>query len=272
MPEPKIVRYPTSAPPCRPSQLRVGQGRTAAATGNLLEELVFTNVSARACLLRGRPTVTGEAPSGERRALGPRHDDTFFAVLVPADLAPGGHVFLDFGTSDCGCRCEQPNPVRYRKLVFSLPQGGRVSGDHVSIVVDCFLDMSAFGLPERVSQPQAAPGTPGTLRASVRLPATARLGATLRYVVILSNPTPVSVVLTPCPGYTEYLGNEGGGAEHAFALNCAARDEVPPQGDVAYEMKLEAPTELLSGPAKLAWHLNTPTGPFTAGVVRIASG
>lgn len=270
IPTPEIVRYPTDAPACRPSQLRVRQGRTGAATGNLLEELVFTNAGATPCLLRGYPTVTADTPTG-RRVLHPRHG-TFFGELIPADLPPGGHVFLDFGTSDCGCKCESAGGVRYRNLVFTLPQGGLVDGRDVTITNGCVLDMSAFGLPERVSEPQAKPGSPETLSLSLRLPATTRAGATLRYVVTLTNPTGTRVGLTPCPGYSEYLGNEGGGVQHSFALNCDSVQAIPPHGHVEYEMLIQVPAGAPSGPAKVAWRLNTPTGPSTGGLVQMTGG
>jgi Protein of unknown function (DUF4232) len=272
IPEPKVGRYPTRAPPCRPAQLHVSRGRTAVATGNMLEELVFTNTGARQCLLRGYPTITGETPTGEHRVLRSHGGDTFFGRLVPADLAPGGHAFLDLGTSDCGCRCERPTPTRYRNLVFTLPHGGRVYGGNVSIVVDCFLDIGPFGLPERVEQPQPEPGTPGTLRASVQLPRTARAGTTLRYVITLTNPAAQTVALAPCPAYTEWLGNEGGGVERSFALNCDSVQTIPRHAHVDYEMELDVPAEVLTGTAKVAWRLNTPTGPYTAGVVEITAG
>ena len=55
-----LIRYPTTAPPCRARQLRVSQGRNAVGLNHHLEELVFTNVSARPCLLRGYPTITSD--------------------------------------------------------------------------------------------------------------------------------------------------------------------------------------------------------------------
>jgi len=240
--------------------------------GNLLEQLVVTNIGKRPCLLRGYPTITAETPTGTRQTVQARRGGTYFGRLVPADLQPGGRVFLDFGTSDCGCRCERPSPVRYRNLVFTLPQGGRFSGGGVSIVVDCFLDMTPFGLPERLSQPQAKPWTPATLRANVRLPATSRAGATLRYVVTLTNPSSRTVLLTPCPAYTEGLANEGWAVQRSFALNCESVRAIPPHGSVAYDMKLDVPVEMSPATAKFGWQLNTPTGPFAGGVVRISAG
>jgi hypothetical protein len=242
----------------------VSRGRTGAATGNFLEELVFTNIGARPCLLRGYPTVTADTPTG-RRVLRPRRG-TFFGPLLPANLLPGGHVFLDLGTSDCGCRCERPTPVHYRNLLFALPQGGRVGAGRVSIVVDCFLDMSTFGLPERYAVPKARRGTAGTLRARIHAPGTVRAGATILYTVTLTNPTGVAVVFRPCPGYTDGIGQ-------SYALNCDTVRAIAPHGHVEYAMRLRLPQRYTrSGVAKIVWSLNTPTGPYAAAVARVTDG
>src|SRR5207248_4882820 len=110
-PPPTLDRYATTAPRCRASQLRVSRGRTGVGLGNLLEQLVFTNIGKRPCLLRGYPTITAETPAGTRQTVQARRGGTYFGRLLPADLQPGGRVLLDFGTSDCGCRCERPSPV-----------------------------------------------------------------------------------------------------------------------------------------------------------------
>jgi len=267
-PQPKLVHYPTSAPRCRASQLRVRRGRTGVATGNALEELVFTNVSSTPCLLRGSPSVSGVPPGGSRVALRPRLGGTFFGRLVPSDLAPGGHVFLEFGTSDCGCRCERSNPVRYRDLVFALPHGDLVQGGTVTLTKDCFLDMSGFGLPERYSQPHTRPGTPGTLRVRVHLPEAVRAGAPFRYVVTLRNPTATTVSFTRCPGYTQGLFTERAATHRSFELNCDSVRSIPPHGRVRYEMRLIVPPRAREF-AKFGWSLNTPTGPFAGGAIRI---
>lgn len=258
LPEPKVVRYPATAPSCRPSQLRVEPGRRGVGTGNLFERLVFTNVGKRPCLLRGYPAITAETPTG-RRILRPRH---FNLGLVPTNLPPGGRTFLDFGTSDCGCACVRPHPVRYRNLVFTLPGGGRLS-TRASIVVDCFLDMSPFGLPKRLEEPKAQPGTAGTLKARINLPRIVRAGATIFYTVTLTNPTDVAVSLRPCPGYTDGLGR-------SFALNCDTVHAISPHGHVDYAMRTRIPEKYTrNGVAKVAWSLNTPTGPHAAAAARV---
>ncbi len=270
-PQPTLVRYPTSAGPCRAPQLRVSQGRNGVGAGNLLQELVFTNTGSRACLLRGYPRITAVAPGGGRVVLRPLRGGTYFGRLVASDIDPGGHVFLDFGTSDCGCRCERPSPVRYRNLAFTLPHGGTVAGGAATLAKDCFLDMSAFGLPARYSQPRTRPGDPGTLRARVYLPSAVRAGTTLRYTVTLRNPTGRTVSLARCPGYTQSLYTPRAAVHRSFRLNCDAVRSIAPHAHVRYAMRLVVPPRA-SGFAKFGWSLDTATGPFGGGAIRIVHG
>jgi Protein of unknown function (DUF4232) len=261
IPAPKVLRYPTTAPPCRPTQLRVSSGRSGVGTGNLFERLIFKNVGQRSCLLRGYPSITAETPSGRRR-LHPRHVNL---GLIAANLAPGGRTYLDFGTSDCGCKCVRPHPVRYRQLRFALPNGGRLRTG-AWIVVDCWLGMSHFGLPERFANPAARPGTPGTLKARINLPRTVRAGATILYIVTLTNPTDEAVSLRPCPSYTN-------GLNRSFALNCDTVHAIAPHRHVDYAMRIRIPEKYTrSGIAKVVWSLNTPTGPHTAAAASVEQG
>jgi hypothetical protein len=241
----------------------VTRGRDGVATGARLEELVFTNTGTTPCLLRGYPSITADTPTGPR-TLHPRRGPVFYRHFA-ADMPPKGHVLLDFGTSDCGCRCLRPNPVAYRNLAFALPQGGRVR-TRISITVDCFLSMTAFGLPGRIAETKAHPGTPGMLKARIDLPRTVRAGATIFYTVTLSNPTDVAVSLRPCPSYTN-------GAARSFALNCDTVHAIPPHGHVAYAMRIRIPEKYTrAGVAKVVWSLNTPTGPYAVAAAAVTQG
>jgi Protein of unknown function (DUF4232) len=266
-----LIRYPTTAPPCRAGKLRVSQGRSGVGLGNRLEELVFENVGATPCLLRGYPTISAETPSGRRRVLRPQRGDTYFGRLVPADLPVGGHVFIDFATST-GCEGGRKPAVHYRRPVFALPRGGNVQAKRVSISETCGLSMSEFGLPERYASPRAGPGTAGTLQVRLRLPAGVRAATVLRFDVVLIDPTATTVVLRPCPGYSEGLYAAGLAAERSYALNCDSVHIIPAHGRVRYAMRLAVPRQIKSGIAKLGWNLNTPAGPFASNVVRIAAG
>jgi hypothetical protein len=55
----------------------------------------------------------------------------------------------------------------------------------------------------------------------------------------------------------------------SFRLNCEVR-AIPPYGAVRYEMRLAVPAGA-TGHAKISWSLNSPLGPFAAGVVQITA-
>jgi hypothetical protein len=272
LPEPVLIPYPTAAPPCHAGQLRVSQGRGGVGAGNHLDELVFTNIGARACLLRGYPTISAETASGSRRTLRPQRGGTYFGRLVPSDLPPGGHVFLDVATS-AGCDAGRKPTIHYRHLVVTLPGGESVRANQVTIHEDCGLSMSAFGLPERYPPTRgAAPGSAGTLRARVHLPDDFRAGNVLRYTVTLSNPTETKVTLDPCPGYSEGLYASGLVVHHSFALNCRSVHAIPPHGHVEYAMQLSVPRQAKPGNVKFSWNLDTPTGPLAGEAVEVTAG
>jgi hypothetical protein len=203
--------------------------------------------------------------------LHPQPGGTYFGQLDPADLPPGGHVFLDLATST-GCDGGRKPAVRFRNLRFGLPQGGSVDAARVAISEVCGLSISDFGLPRRYSQPQPAPGTAGVLEARLQLPAGARPGTTVRYTVTLRNPTRIAVGLHPCPGYSEGLFTTGLVVRHSFALNCDSVRSIPAHGHVRYAIRLTLPRRAKPGIAKLGWNLNTPTGPFAGSAIRITAG
>lgn len=267
-PEPTFVRYSMSAPPCKARQLHVLGRRDGVATGHRFEQFVFTNTSAAACLLRGYPTITAEAPDGRRVVLHARHGGTFGGPLVPADIPPGRRVVLNLGTSDCGCTCLRPHPTIYRHLEFGLPQGGSVPGGRLTLIKDCYLDMSRFGLPRNDIEPQAQLGTPGTLVARARPPQSVKAGSLFHYTVELSNPTSRTVTLSPCPGYTENVYTPSGQTVRSYRLNCDSVHSIAPHEGVRFAMQLAIP-RTASGFAKLGWSLDTPTGPVTAAALQV---
>jgi hypothetical protein len=254
--------YATSAPPCRPGQLRATGAVTGAATGNVVERFTFTNVSRRTCLLRGFPTISGVGPSGARRSLHPRPSPggTFFGQLTPADLSPGRHVLLDLATEDVTCSPMYP-PV-YRDLHFGLPGGGTLrSRARLTRFCDGWT-MSHFGLP--ASEPYVPPrpaGSVSTLRVRMWSPGVThtRPGATVRFVVVLSNPTHTTVRLDPCPSYTLGIYAIGFVRRRSYLLNCGPVTAIRPGQHVRYAMRLAIPDGgRLHGVAKFAWQLDTP--------------
>jgi len=267
-PAPKAVPYPTQAAPCTASQLEVSTGRHGAAAGTLLEGFKFTNIGTAACLLRGFPTISG-VRAGTRVLLHPtRARAGAIEPLVPSDMAARGHVFLDV-TTGAGCQGGAAPQVVYRSLLFGLPAGGTVRGRGLTILEQCGLVISRFGLPPRVPEPVAAPGSPGVPHATSSLPSSARPGTRLRYVITLSNPTEAAVSFDHCPSYTEGLYTATAVSKRSYFLNCQAVSSVPAHRRARFAMELPVPQEARAGIAKLGWSLNTPTGPSVVGVIDI---
>jgi hypothetical protein len=179
-------------------------------------------------------------------------------------------VFLDFATSS-GCEGGRKPAVRYRRLIFTLPRGGTVRAGAVSISEVCGLSISQFGLPERYAQPRARSGTAGTLLARIRLPSRVRAGSALRYSITLSNPTRRTVVLRPCPGYTQGLYTTAAIVHRSYRLNCDTVHDIRAHQRVRYALRLLVPGRAGPGIAKIGWNVNTPTGPFAGSAVRIST-
>jgi hypothetical protein len=272
-PAPRVVPYSTKAPACRAGQLAVRQRRARVGLGNVLERFSFLNHGTVPCLLRGFPEVTGVTASGVRRSVPARRspEGTYFGTLVPADISPGEHGFLDFATGH-GCRDPSGSAKRYRALVFVLPAGGGlVSAPGSSLVMTCgFLKMSQLGLPApQPTGPTPKPGTPDTLTVSVAMPATVRAGTTLRSVVTLANPTGISVRLTPCLRYNEGIYAIGGRVSRWYWLNCEQVRSIAPHARVRYAMALPLPTDVPAGLAKFRWMLGAPNEPLRGAGITI---
>jgi len=270
-PPPKIPRYTTSAPPCRARELAVGGVRRAGATGNLLEEVHIENVGTTACLLAGFPKVTAGTADGTRvpvRARVGRHG-TYFGQIVPADIDPGRHGVLDFATGDA---CDAHHVHSDRLLAFDLPGDGGVvfAPRRLALVVECgFLTMSRLGLPKpQPSERRPRRGTPDVLRARIDIPSSARAGATLSFVVTLTNPTRTTVVLTPCPRYEEALYGDRP-VERWYHLNCDSVRRIAPHASVRYAMAVRVPADARPGLAKFLWRLGSPVTLADGGLITI---
>jgi hypothetical protein len=269
----RVLPYSTKAPPCRAGQLTVRQRRTAVGLGNVLERFAFLNLGNTRCLLRGFPRVTGVTAKGVHRSVPARRspDGTYFGTLVPADIAPGERGFLDFATGQ-GCRNPSRSARRYRALVFALPAGGGlVSAPQSSLVIMCgFLRMSQLGLlAPQPTAPTPEPGTPDTLTVGAAMPAEARAGTTLRFVVTLANPTAGAVRLVTCPRYNEGIYTISGRVSRWYSLNCEGVRSIAAHARVSYAMALPIPTNVPAGFAKFWWALGTPNKPLHGGVVTI---
>lgn len=270
VPAPKVIPYPTSAPPCHARELRISQGRGGAAAGTLYERLVFTNNGPRTCLLRGYPTISALGPDGSRRKLRPHREGLTFFSLVPTNLPSGGHSLIGLATSDV-CDNGTRSPTIYRELSVRIANGETVhAGAGARITEVCGLYLSSFGLPARYTPLAPAPGTPATATVRVQMPASVRAGTVLHYTITLSNPTKTPITLQPCPGYSEGIYASGLVIRRSFALNCDAVRAIGAHEHARYAMELAVPSRAAAGVAKLSWSLNDPSGPSVGRIIRIS--
>jgi len=269
IPAPKVIPYPTSAPPCHASELRISQGRGGAAAGTLYERLVFTNIGRRTCLLRGYPTINALGPNGSSRTLHPHREGFTSFNLVPTNLPPGGDSFISFATGDV-CDNGTRTPTAYRQLSVTIANGETVhAGAGARITEVCGFYLSSFGLPARYTPLPPTPGTPATATARVHLPASVRAGTTLHYTITLSNPTKTTITLRPCPGYSEGIYASGLLVRRSLALNCDTIHAIAAHKHVRYAMQLTVPSHAATGIAKFSWSLNNPHGPFAGRIIQI---
>ena len=263
--------YPTSASPCKASQLRAGPGLPNGGAGHAVLQVGFDNVGTVSCLLGGRPKVTGVVPSGIRVALPIKSGSTFIGPLLPADIAPGARGYLNLGNVST---CDSPaTSMSYRNLSFEMPGGGVLNTDTVFNAGPCGIVMDNLGLPPRPA-PMPTPGPLAGLDVRLSLPDSVQAGSVLRYVVIVTNRTGNAVQLSPCPGYTEQLASfppEGDMrvTQASYALNCDAVTTIGAHTQVRYSMELQIPLDVSPGRGRLSWTLNESGGPLTTGAINI---
>jgi hypothetical protein len=269
VPPDRVVPYPTSAPRCRTSQLRASRLRSGAAMGQVTDRFSFTNTGAGACLATGFPAVLARTATGSHVLRARRSPDGGFQRLVAADIEPGQAAELDLTTEDVTCT---PAHAPYRDLAFRMPDGGTLRTG-MRLAPECGRWMiSRLGLPQRrMSDMSPAPGSLGTLRVtwSLRGRPAVSAGSALRYVVTLSNPTHVTVPLSPCPTYTEGIYPASSPTwTVAYYLDCTAVRVIAPGQRIRFRMVQRIP-RTARGIAKLGWHLDTPDEPAAVTVVTV---
>ena len=261
-PQPPLPTYPTGAPACRASQLRAVGSREGVGMGNVQYAFAFRNVSQHTCLLRGFTRITGIGAGGRRIALHLRQTRrvTYFGSIIPADVRPGrtGELWL-VGTDMCNA-----STPRYTDAAFRVPGGGWVATGEELVMPCPGWQITALGLPQRYSSAPVVRPTHGlaALRAAIPMASQVSRGRSLRYVVVLTNPTAAPVALRPCPRYEELLFAKDLALRREFWLNCAAARSIPPGGSERFAMVLPLSRPVpLSNVGKLSWVLGVPEGP-----------
>ena len=270
-PTPRPAKPATDARPCTASDVAARfLPRGDGATGHMLIQMRFRNISSSTCVLRGYPTQVVASQPGLPDVTAQQR--SYFPNQPTANLAPDRTAFLGLETdSMCAVRpAGGPAGPPYHHVSVSVPGGGTVAVTRHSQPLDltCGLRMTKFFVPQP-TQPE--PHDPlGDLRASARLPRTVRAGTTLKYGVALTNPTSKPISLDRCPGYVEAVGDSSGlTVKLTYALNCTPVGAVAPGDTVLFEMRIPAPKQ--PGRYRLHWELMVPSldGPRGFGSIQV---
>jgi hypothetical protein len=89
------------------------------------------------------------------------------------------------------------------------------------------------------------------LVAHIAAPRTVLPGTALHYTVTLTNTSSAPYLLSPCPGYTEFLGQKLGYSR--FLLNCGPVGPIAPGASVTFAMVLQVPAQTPAGQQPLEW-------------------
>lgn len=240
--------------------------------GQLIGEVVVTNVSATDCTLQGlveaRLLAKGaEVPLDYSTSVNQEAQQR----VVPVPRGATATLRIDWA----GPYCATARPPF--ELSVRLPGGGgelrapvrphehpACSGDPESPSrPTSSLSAGAFD-PPAVTDPQAAVRSPlWPLRAAVQGPATVTAGQRVTYTVSLVNPTKKPVTLHPCPGYLQEIRSSTGGvvtssSHQLYRLNCRPVDEVPAAGELRFQMVAVVPAEATpGGQVQISWRLQT---------------
>jgi hypothetical protein len=208
------------------------------------------NTGSSACLLEGTPRVVASSP-GKAIVLASKENLPSYGEVT--DTAPGATVELEI---DIPASCQTyPGDTsaalpEYQGLSISMPSGMSKIVHKPHLTLPCGMATTPFFTPT------PAPTYPQNplvgLVPRLRLPATVRAGATLFYVVALTNPASKSVVLSPCPAYLE---NSSIPTKLVYRLNCHSVRTIPAHGQVTYQMEMAVPTTAPSGMTKVGWIL-----------------
>jgi hypothetical protein len=264
-PEMRLASGAVASRPCVARDVHVDLGRVGAYQGHQTQELFMRNLAPDACFVSVPPAIAAVFGSGQPVpvARGAAMSATGAANGVDG-LSAGSKIHILIGTPGT-CAGAGTSPKVATIVRISL------SGTEVVTVPGTWLNMEcgspvllAFDLEEKAAPPVPA----SSLTAKLSVPGPASAGGTLTYFVTLSNSTRTTVVLGPCPSYTESIG-VGAPLQQTFLLNCDAVGSIPAGAATTYEMRLAVPASFSKGQTKLSWQLDVSGGAFAGTIITI---
>lgn len=249
--------------PCSAGELQVVAGAAGAYRGQATQEVRITNIGTAACHMTGFPGLLSLPANEAPQTIGASQTAAHLAN-TRVDLAPGDEAVLLLGTPGVCEAANKPERKVSKRLQLALPGGGSTLLDGVHIDTLCGRATVVYFQPvhneaaahARASKSGAPSGASpfGALTGSVDAPDEASRGATLHYVVTLSNPTAAPVSLAACPAYTQSLYSDGKAVDITLRLNCGqAGAQIAANSSISFAMQAQVPAALASGTLKLSW-------------------
>ena len=270
------IRIPAGTSPCKATQLEgVSMGEGAAA-GNVNMPLLFRNRSSADCVVQGYLDVTvldsrgavlvkstGVAGRGTFFADGPvvpllMDHGTAFPPTPESGIGQGvpGQAFMNFSWYDC----RQP---RATHLAIDLPSGGgrflvpfALRGDASPVCDGRGKNVAAAFRGPLTPTGFAWPPEPDyiTVKVDLSAPQTVRHGATVSFLVTITNTSAKTYDMRPCADYDEILkGSKGVFA--TYQLNCEPAGSLAPGAKATFAMKANLPADLPQGRQYMTWYL-----------------
>jgi hypothetical protein len=259
-----VQAHAQGAFPCGARDLNIAAGAAGAWRGQATQEIRITNTGAEACHLIGFPSAQLE-PAGEAPQAVGASDTAPQLANERIDLAPGDQAELLLGTPGSCAAAAKPQRNVSRRVQLALPGGG------VKVLDGVYLDTlcgRATVLQFRLVESDSPTAPMNQLAGSLTVPDNATRGATLHYIVTLSNPTANPVSLASCPAYTQSLFANGKSAASTLLLNCAAAGaSIPANSSVSFEMQAPVPSDVTADSVKLSWKLQD--GPAVGKIIHL---
>lgn len=271
-----IATDPLSAAPgadlvaCANHELQLGGAGWEGAGGMLAGGFVIWNAGTVPCTLIGRPRVTIVDEAGRPLDVvdRPTSDVDQAVILRPDQEAPVLHQELAGGIGSvrlfwsnwCG-----------RAPAAPLGLVVQIAGNRIRLPVESGRSMPRCDAPDQKSEMSVGPyelsagpepTEPSPLpiekfELTLVVPEQAVVGQVLHYGVILRNPTPEAIDLSPCPVFMERLNTQGGPVVAEDVLACTDLSTIPAGGSVGFAMELPVPAGLPADPdAALVWSLD----------------
>lgn len=242
---------------CSASDLRVKVWGNGVWHGEVTEDITLVNSAPAACFFPGPPSLRLASPG---KSPIPVETGTFATQRIDLKAKQEVEVILE-------CNSEAAKVAS--TLILSPAGGGSVTVG-IKMPADCAnLSILAF---QQGPDPTTPTGV-GALSVQLHMPATVVRGELMSYTVSLHNTDAETVYLSPCPSYSQGMGQPQGATvsvvHNTYLLNCQEALSVPANSSLTFQMVMRIPTNWKVGPAKFLWNLEVEGQPAAGTAVEV---